>query len=354
MRVKIVLNEYKEYYDYTKDLSPNYRENEKITKNTSYYGRIISETIIDKTGIKRILSIIARRYIFHDLKDISKIVNITPENKDKQILQADTALKQWSSSDVVENPLHTDLIGSSCFGKFYSYLNDLLALFMNIKDYNNTYNKINTAISAWRKYVDNTLTKNFYSTDKEHSIKNKFGNKIITFDLIIASALDDGPLTNNCVYIPHKSFEKAVEAFETKYYKYIDVFILMSALYAAKYKKNNEIYQVIELTDVTNWIGTGKVKSQHAAFNKVLSSKAVYGTDLIQNVVNKVSYSQDFIKDFLVKEMKDGQIPEEKDEFFLVSDEKSMDLIRNEIKDFYVKAHKRMYPQKRKAKKTQE
>ena len=353
MKVKKMLNEYKEYLDYTRDLSPNYHKNNNTTKNTSYYGRIISETIIKKTGFKRILSIIARRSIFHDLKDISKIVKINSNNKNKQILQAETALNQWSSCEIIESPLHSDLIGSSGFGKYYSYLNDLLAFFMNKNGYKSKYDSINKALITWKNYVADTLTKNFYSTDKKQSIKNKLGNKIITFYLIIASALNEGPLLNNCVYIPHKSFEKAVATFETKYYKYVDVFFLMSALYAAKFQKTKDIYQLIELTDVSNWIGTGKIKSQHAKFNKVLSSKSVYGTDLIQNVANKISYSQDFIKDYIVKDMKVSKIPEEKDKFFLVSDEKNMDLMRDEIKELYVKAHKTIYPKKRKAKKTQ-
>jgi hypothetical protein len=351
-----MLNEFKEYLDYTTNLKSVSNISEDYNTNTTSYGRIISKSIKSHYGFKRILTIIARRFIFHDITDISKILSISEDNKFSQIDLAKTALNQWSSSDIVESPIHQDLVGSNNHGRYYSYLNDLLKSYLDLMlrfpskktKIEPIYKTIENAMLFWKNYVKDTLSHDFYST--EQSIKNKFGNKVITFDLIVANALNDGPLVNQAVYIPHNNFNGLVHLFETTYRKPIRVFIYISALYAVLFKKSNNVYQLIDLTDLSNWLSNSKIKNQHSKFYKTLMTKNIYGVDTIKNVANKVSFSYDIIKDYKIETKELNNLFEERVGYFLLTDDKSIEVLEKEIENLYKKHYKKIYSKKKKPK----
>ena len=57
-----MLNEWQEFLDYTETVSYT----AKSKNDTSYMGRFTFTTILEFKGLTRVLTIIARRYMFHD------------------------------------------------------------------------------------------------------------------------------------------------------------------------------------------------------------------------------------------------------------------------------------------------
>lgn len=72
-----MLNEWQEFLDYTETVSYT----AKSKNDTSYMGRFTFTTILEFKGLTRVLTIIARRYMFHDADGNIHIIKKRPSPK---------------------------------------------------------------------------------------------------------------------------------------------------------------------------------------------------------------------------------------------------------------------------------
>ena len=356
-----MLNEYKEYKEYTIDLKPSVTPGDNFNKNTNIYGRILRESLTERYGLKRILTIIARRFIYHDIIDIHKKIDISVKNKYNQLNQAKTALGQWCSYNLVNTAISSEVVNKDKIGCYYGYMNDLLTIYeeklsnksteSNIKDsYITRYKGIETAMIEWKAYYDNTLNHDFYSTND--GVTNKFDNKIITLDIIIAEALNIGPLKNRVVNIPYESIKNLIPLFNSKYKEFIGGFIFTSAYYYSQLSDNSNEYQLFNNFDMANWLSNSKFYKQQKSFNKILSEKNMYGTELIQNVINKAIISNEIIKDYILEDVELLNILPTKENHFLISDDIKLEKVKLDLNKLYNGFYKQLHPpKKRKSKK---
>ncbi|BCR35183.1 hypothetical protein [Mariniplasma anaerobium] len=310
-----MLNEFKEYDDYTKDLILNVDVKNPEFKSGEIYGRLLLESITKRSGIDRALTIIARRFIFHDEKDIRKLNTLEESELLNRIKLVENYLIAWCSNHKIESDLPKELIGVSGNGRYYDYMqeardafNNLIARItnkeledtkINLKNYMLTAKSIEKSIVYWNDvYLTGLIKNKFYSI---HGMKNKYDNKIVTLDLIIANAIQDGPLKNHYVYFPISIFNKLIDAFEVTHRKYITDFLLTCAYYLVKKENSENDYLVINDAHMSNWLGKKNYYRSFKLFHNALSQKELFSQEIVFNVAKKISISDELTEGTLVK-----------------------------------------------------
>lgn len=188
-------NEWREFLDYT--FVPVYKADSK--KDTTFLGRMLIDIFADFKGLERILTIIARGYLFHNLDGSLKECN--PYDWADHAMNA---LKAWCSipdKKGASNPpvdfreLHDffpELVNKKGGGWFYNHEKNVLSFIRknpdrvkkDVLDKSTVISKKFTV--AWKKKV-RQLQVPIYAP-------NTRGSWILRFDDIIAAALDAGPL----------------------------------------------------------------------------------------------------------------------------------------------------------------
>ena len=184
-----MLNEPEEFKAYTQ--FPKYSANGK--RDMSFLGRFTFDMLIKQIGLHRVLTIIARGYMFEkDKQDI---------NRAKEALQAWCSLPTEKKDDWKANTnfreLHTefpDLVDEEGRGWFYRHVH-------NICDFvkNNPDSVSKTTVSKWellRKGFDREWEKKVIQFQVPIFSNTTIGSWILRFDDILADALELGKLQN--------------------------------------------------------------------------------------------------------------------------------------------------------------
>lgn len=201
-----MLNEWREFLDYTGEVSYT----AKAKSDTTYLGRFTFESFLDFEGLSRVLTILARGYLFHDREG-----NILPEPRSR-IEFARRALCAWCSvpdskkaapkegrqfrSDFRE--LHGEfpaLVDETGGGWFYRHVHAVEQFILQHPDAvrKNMAEKASSLRrfdEAWRKKVIQYQIP-IFSPDTE-------GQWTLRFDDVMAEALELGPLRNMEAELP--------------------------------------------------------------------------------------------------------------------------------------------------------
>ena len=184
-----MLNEIDEFKSYTQ--FPKYSANGK--RDMSFLGRFTSDMLIKQIGLHRVLTIIARGYMFE-----SETLDI---DRAKGALQAWCSLPTEKKDDWKANTnfceLHTefpDLVDEEGRGWFYHHVH-------NICDFvkNNPDSVSKTTVSKWellRKGFDKEWEKKVIQFQVPIFSNTTIGSWILRFDDILADALELGKLQN--------------------------------------------------------------------------------------------------------------------------------------------------------------
>lgn len=200
-------NEWLEFKAYTD--KPTYFSSGK--RNFSYLGRFSFKTILDFEGMGRILTIIARGYLFHD-----KDGNILNDDAYSRIEYAKNALCAWCSipdikekSDVNFAHLSGDfpeLVSETGEGWFYAHIRGITKFAKNNKTLISV--KAMETISAISKGFTKMWTKKVKQMQVPPFALNTKGAWVLRFDDIIADALELGALRTEEVQLPQSIEEK--------------------------------------------------------------------------------------------------------------------------------------------------
>lgn len=165
-------------------------------RGTAYLGRFIFDTFLSFEGLKRVLTIIARGYMFRNGENIEYTRRALcawcsiPNSKNA------TPKKEWQYETDFKN-LHNEFpefVDKNGFGWFYNHVKSVAEFIKNNPDRVNksVYNKVDLLGSkfdtAWRKKVMQFQVPLFSSQTK--------GAWLINFDSILADAKVQGPLRN--------------------------------------------------------------------------------------------------------------------------------------------------------------
>lgn len=199
-------NEWLEFKAYTD--KPAYSSSGK--RDFSYLGRFSFKTILDLEGLGRILTIIARGYLFHD-KDGS----ILKDSAYSRIEYARNALCAWCSIDAKDNAdvnfahLSNDfpeLVSESGEGWFYAHIKGITKFAK--KNPSLISVKSTETISAISKGFTKMWTKKVKQMQVPPFALNTKGAWVLKFDDIIADALELGALRTKEVQLPQDIKEK--------------------------------------------------------------------------------------------------------------------------------------------------
>ena len=202
-----MLNEWKEYLDYTGTVS--YTSAGK--GDSTWRGRFSFEALEKLLGLNRILTIIARRYLFHD--DNGLILDDDPRTRVDYTYRAlcawcsvpadaDAQLEEWQHRTDFrelydEFPSLVDANGRGWFCRHYLAVMDFAANHPKLvrKKYNKSAPELrNVFEERWRKKVVQ-FQQSFYNTTTDASW-------LTHFDDIIGAALELGPLHSVEVSLP--------------------------------------------------------------------------------------------------------------------------------------------------------
>ena len=207
-----MLNELEEFRAYTEP--PIYKADSK--RDTTYMGRFTMDMILDFTGLARVLTILARGYLFS--KD--------DRGPNEQIEYARRALCAWCSvpdkkkaspkedwqfkSDFRE--LHSEfpqLVGEHGIGWFCRHVHNIARFMKNNPDTvsKTAYGKADIIDkefdAAWRRKVVQFQMPIFSQGTN--------GAWVLRFDDVLADALELGPLRNNSVDLPNNILNRIEE-----------------------------------------------------------------------------------------------------------------------------------------------
>ena len=204
-----MLNEREEFLSYI--TFPEYTSKGK--NDTSYLGKFAMDTLLKSHGILRVLTIIARNYMFEDKKDIQKAYraicawcSIPFDNKTE-------SKEEWEFTCNFAN-LHNEfpeLVDSEGRGWFYRHVHNIIdygkknekkirdTVFTKIKELDAEFD------DKWANHVMQMQIPLFHPKTK--------GAWIDRFDDAIATALEQGPLRDNAKPLPDEIKAK-IEAVE--------------------------------------------------------------------------------------------------------------------------------------------
>ena len=199
-------NEWLEFKAYTD--KPTYFSSGK--RDFSYLGRFSLNTILELEGLGRILTIIARGYLFHD-----KGGNVLKDDAYSHIEYARNALCAWCSIDTKEssdvNFAHLssefpELVSETGEGWFCSHIKGITKFAK--KNTSLISSSAMKTISAISKGFTKMWTKKLKQMQVPPFALNTKGAWVLRFDDIIADALELGPLRTDEVQLPQQIKEK--------------------------------------------------------------------------------------------------------------------------------------------------
>ena len=336
-----MLNEYKEYYDYTRDLALKKLPVSKFNQTSNIYGRLQHSSIIKRFGIKRAMTIIARRVLFHDTDDINNIIDYKDDIPKAIINNAIKAVQDWCSYSEVMNPILPELIGKKKKGAYFEY--SLSAANYHKKvlkrddisdkkrpEYQKKLDDLKKQTKYWKdKYVDEQLFPEFYSINSK--VKNKYNNKTYTLDSIVADAICEGPLKDIKVSLDPGIVDLLKDKLDIKWNPMIPDIILIATIYKLRCSTNSNVYQILNTYELSNWIGKSLIKDDLKHNLDILSHQELYGEDIISNATKKVYFS-DLLTHFIELNNASSDISKK---MRIGLDENGFRMFRKEIKSQY-------------------
>ena len=199
-------NEWLEFKAYTD--KPTYFSSGK--RDFSYFGRFSLNTILELEGLGRILTIIARGYLFHD-----KNGNVLKDDAYSRIEYVRNAICAWCSIDAKDNTdvnfAHLskefpELVSETGEGWFCSHIKGITK-FAKKKPSLISASAMKT-ISAISKGFTKMWIKKVKQMQVPPFALNTKGAWVLRFDDIIADALELGALRTEEVQLPHHIKEK--------------------------------------------------------------------------------------------------------------------------------------------------
>lgn len=206
-----MINEIEEFKAYTEPV--NYTSLGK--RDTTYLGRFIFDTFLSFEGLTRVLTIIARGYMFKNGESIETARRALCAWCSIPNIKRATPKKEWQYETEFKN-LHNEfpeLVDENGFGWFYSHVKSVARFIKNNPDKVNrsVYNKAALLGSkfdtAWRKKVMQFQVPLFSPQTK--------GAWLINFDNILADAKVQGPLRNSNIELSEETLQK-IETIKTK------------------------------------------------------------------------------------------------------------------------------------------
>lgn len=199
-----MINEIEEFKAYTEPV--NYTSSGK--RDTTYLGRFIFDTFLSFEGLTRVLTIIAKGYMFKNGESIETARRALCAWCSIPSSKKATPKKEWQYETEFKN-LHNEfpeLVNENGFGWFYSHVKSVARFIKNNPDKVNksVYNKVDLLGSkfdtAWRKKVMQFQVPLFSPQTK--------GAWLINFDSILADAKVQGPLRNPDIKLPEEILQK--------------------------------------------------------------------------------------------------------------------------------------------------
>lgn len=209
-----MLNEWQEFLDYTETVSYT----AKSKNDTSYMGRFTFTTILEFKGLTRVLTIISRRYMFHDADG-----NILEGDPRKRLDHVRKALCAWCSvpdskkaAPKRERPdkshfeeLHEifpELVDADGSGWFHRHVHCLARFVLDNPD------KVRKTVIPKAEVIEKSFDAAWRNKVIQFQVplfsENTKGAWTLRFDDIIADALELGPLQNAERELPLEYLEK--------------------------------------------------------------------------------------------------------------------------------------------------
>ena len=284
-----MLNEWQEFLDYTGPV--NYTAKSK--SDTSYMGRFTFTTILEFKGLARVLTIIARGYMYHD-KD-GKLLDSNPRERLGYVCKA---LCAWCSvpeskkaAPNKERPdrshfeeLHEtfpELVDEDGSGWFHRHVHRLAQFVMENPD------KVRKTVipkaevikakfdAAWRNKVIQFQVPIFS--------ENTMGAWVLRFDDVIADALELGPLRNAEKEMPADFIEK-VSAVTPRDIP-LDVITTLILYYMANRQDGTE-WVALPVTNFEAYFGTSFGRKYLPNLPKEVFERSVSGYGVGRYLVN--------------------------------------------------------------------
>lgn len=200
-------NEWKEFKAYTVKLTYSAKNKHDL----SYLGRFAFKTITDYEGLGRILTIIARGYLFHD-----KNRNELRDNPYNRIDYTRKALCAWCSipdkneSEPVVNfkdlsDEFPELVNSKGEGWYYKHIKNIIKFVKNNPDV--VSEKAKTTVAGISKGFKTEWKKKVRQLQVPIFALNTKAAWSLRFDDIIADALESGALRTEEYILPHEKAE---------------------------------------------------------------------------------------------------------------------------------------------------
>uniref|UniRef100_UPI002AC8A3EC hypothetical protein n=1 Tax=Acutalibacter caecimuris TaxID=3093657 RepID=UPI002AC8A3EC len=249
-----MLNEFEEFRAYIEP--PIYKADSK--RDTTYMGRFSMDMILDFTGLARVLTVLARGYLFAD----------ADENLRARINYARRALCAWCSvpdkkkaspkeewqfkSDFRE--LHgefLELVDEDGMGWFCRHVHGIARFMKNNPDKvsKTAYGKADVIDkefdAAWRKKVVQFQVPIFS--------QGTSGAWVLRFDDVLADALELGPLRNNSIDLPDDILDRIEELRSEKVPT--EVICTLVAYYIANKPEDSE-WVVLPVTNFDAYFGS--------------------------------------------------------------------------------------------------
>ena len=350
-----MLNEYLEFEEYTSLLIPAKTDTNTMDPGENIYGRIQLKTLTERDGLKRILTVICRRFIHHDLDDIKTIISITEDNVNDRVALGLRAIQEYAGYEPIEEPLDQCLVHSRGCGKYLGYLLDIKEIHQKLDErfgnaerlfenekyttYKKIYDDLSRAEIDWQEnFVPNRLTKNFYG--RGNGLDSKYENSIITYDLIVADALHMGPLNHYSIAIPISIIERLHDIAFPKYAIALTDFLYTLALYMTLKEQYDNEYQVISYPDISNWLRKSGYYKNFNKFKEPLQKSDLFEEDIISNSSKKIAISDELLSGCYVVDLMDQNQTEISPDHLIISDDIPYAEAEMMIKEKHASCHK--------------
>ena len=245
-----MLNEFEEFKAYT--TFPDYTIKSK--RDTGYLGRFTYKMIKEFRGFNRILTIIARGYMWEaDVPDVERAYRALcawcslPESVKPDRRKA--GQDRTCFSDLHDE--FPELVNEDGEGWYFTHVHNVAAAVLDNAG-NNTNSMASNALTIVKKFNKGWCNKVMQAQTSLYTKTTK-GAWIIRFEDIIAEAKELGPLKNNDIDLPDETVQKLTDALFDKKRK--NVFLDLAKFYLANKPYDSE-WVILPVENFNAYYGT--------------------------------------------------------------------------------------------------
>ena len=245
-----MLNEFEEFKAYT--TFPDYTIKSK--RDTGYLGRFTYKMIKEFRGFNRILTILARGYMWEtDVPDVERAYRALcawcslPESVKPDRRKAGQVRTCFSD-------LHAEfpeLVNEEGEGWYFTHVHNVAAAVLDNAG-NNTNSMASNALTIVKKFNKGWCNKVMQAQTSLYTKTTK-GAWIIRFEDIVAEAKELGPLKNNDIDLPAETVQKLTDALFDKKQK--NVFLDLAKFYLANKPEDSE-WVILPVENFNAYYGT--------------------------------------------------------------------------------------------------